>query len=448
MSRQHATQELEAVFEDESHWLAGLVFLGLGLQVVQILRLIHRFERPPMSPDAGIFQHIGWVLTRGGQLYVDAWEPKLPLPFETTALLAMLSGGDMYLYHVLNVALMSVAAVGSMALIGLLTYRITSDRVPSLFAGFSPLLLPGFLVRPAYGFKAKYLLLFFGLLAVYLLLEGHPLASGVSAAASFGYYQLGVIFPLVVVGLAWQRRGPRTAGKVVAGGAALTLLSFAPVVLAWNSVSQLVAQALVIPAVVGGEAPLAKKLLAGGVHFKWASPFVLVGGYGFLRSVRGELGRKHWWVTACTVWFGLALFLLDFDVGGYTDLLPGLAFLAIGIGLFADRHSNPEVHRALGGLMAAVIIVNTVALGSFGLVFERVDTREPASMETLATNERAQAIETVPDDTPDVRYLYWNKETAETCHYRLSLTEVHWLQRAGSDISTDCSDMAEVRRVL
>jgi hypothetical protein len=32
-----------------------------------------------MESDAGIYQHIGWYLTNGGALYIDAWEPKLPL---------------------------------------------------------------------------------------------------------------------------------------------------------------------------------------------------------------------------------------------------------------------------------------------------------------------------------------------------------------------------------
>jgi hypothetical protein len=448
MSQQRRFKRIDAVFEDDSHWLVALVALPFGVQILQIWRLIHRFDRPPMAPDAGIFQHIGWLLTRGGRLYVDAWEPKLPLPFETTAVLALLSGGDMYLYHMFNVALMALAAVGCTVLVALLTHRITGNRVASLSAGFSLLLLPGYLVRPAYGFKAKYLLLFFGLLAIYLLLDGHPVASGAAAAASVGYYQLGAIFPLVVVGLAWQRWGPRAAGKVVVSGVVLTALTLAPVVFAWHAVSELVAQAVIIPAVVGGEAPLVEKLLAGGAHFKWASPFVLVGGYGFLRSVRGTLGTEHWWVTVCTVWFAAGLFLIDFDTGGYTDLIPGLAFLAIGFGLFADRYADRGNLSPLAALMAAVILVNTVALGSFGLVFQPVETREPQSMESLATNERAQALHAVPDDTPDVRYLYWNEETAETCHYRLSLTEVQWLQRARGEISESCSDMAEVNRVL
>lgn len=32
-----------------------------------------------MESDAGMYQHIGWSLTNSGALYIDAWEPKLPL---------------------------------------------------------------------------------------------------------------------------------------------------------------------------------------------------------------------------------------------------------------------------------------------------------------------------------------------------------------------------------
>lgn len=448
MSQQYSVQGMGSVYEEYSHWLLAVVLPPLGLQIVQIWRLIHQFDRPPMAPDAGIFQHIGWLITNGGQLYVDAWEPKLPLPFETTALLSLLSGGDMYLYQLLNITLMALASVGSIVLVALLTHHITHNEVASVLAGSSLLLLPGYLIRPAYGFKAKYMLLFFGLLAIYMILNEHPLLSGAAAAMSFGYYQLGAIFPLVVVGLAWHRWGPRTTEKVVVTGVVVTLISLSPVLFLWEASSQLVAQALIIPAIVGGEAPLVEKVLAGAAHFKWASPFVIIGGIGFLRSIREKLGAEHWWMTACTIWFGFALFFVDFDTGGYTDLIPGLAFMAIGIGLFADHYSSRAVRRGLVALMLAVIVINTVALGSFGLVFQPVDTREPESMESLATNERAQTVDTVPDDTPDVRYLYWTKETAPTCHYRLSLTEIHWLQRVGDDISNDCSDMAEVGRTL
>lgn len=433
---------------EEERWFSFLVLLPAGLQALQIWRLLTRYERPPMTPDAGIFQHIGWLLTEGGRLYVDAWEPKPPLSFQTTAALAVVAGGDMRVYHVLNIVLMALAAVGIVVLVGLLAYHLTQDRYASALAGLSMFLLPGFVVRPAYGFKAKYMVLFAGLLAIYLAVRDRYAASGVAAAASVGYWQLGALFPLVVVGLAAQERDRRAVAEVVAGGLGFAALMFLPVVALWDSGSHMIAQALVIPMLAGGEASLLEKLYAGIIHFKWASPFVLLGVYGLWRGVRTTLGRRDWWVVAGAAWFALLVFFVDFDVGGYTDLIPGLAFVALGLGLFAASLTDDRRRSALGYALAAVLVVNFVAFGGGGLVFSRVETPGPVPMDDLRTNDRAQDLTAVPDDTPDVRYLYWQRSRPETCHYRLSLMEVNWLQRAGDVTSPDCSDLAEVRAVL
>ena len=179
-----------------------------------------------MAPDAGIFEHLGRYLTHRGQLYVDAWEPKLPLSYETTGVLVLLSGGDMYRFHLLNVVLMSGAVCAIVGLVVILVYDINGDDVVAPLAGLSMFLLPGFAVRPAYGFKIKYLIVFCGLLAIYLYSRGYPALSDVAAAAGVGYWQVGAIFPLIVVGLAVQRRDMREVERVVAGGLGFTSLCY------------------------------------------------------------------------------------------------------------------------------------------------------------------------------------------------------------------------------
>jgi hypothetical protein len=422
-----------------------LVVLTVLIEFVEVWRLISAYERPPMAPDAGVFQHIGWYLTNGGRLYVDVWEPKLPLPFETTAFLALIAGDDMYLYHYLNVGLMVLAVVGIVLLVGALTHRLTDDALASTVAGLSLFLLPGFAVRPAYGFKAKYLLLLTGLLAVYLILNDHPVASGVMAAASVGYWQLGVIFPLIVVGLAFHRSDLRTAGVVVLSGSVFAVVMLVPVVVLWQSTSEMVAQVVVIPMLADDSASLFERIVAGVVHFKWASPFVLLGVYGLVRGAREQLEREDWWLLAGAGWFGFVILFVDFDVGGYTDLIPGLAFVAIGIGLLSARLTAERLRDALTAALVGVVVLNVVAYGAVGLAFPAVDTPAPAPMDDLRTNERARDLSVVPDDTHDVRYYYWNREVPETCHYRLSLMEVNWLQSVGTDDLSGCSDLQEVQ---
>jgi hypothetical protein len=417
------------------------------VEFVEVWRLTSAYERPPMAPDAGVFQHIGWHLTNGGRLYVDVWEPKLPLPFETTAILSLIAGDDMYLYQYLNVGLMVLAVIGIVLLVGTLTHQLTDDPFASTVAGFSMLLLPGFAIRPAYGFKAKYLLLFTGLLAIYLLLNDYPFASGVAAAASVGYWQLGAIFPLLVVGLALHRSDWRTVVAVVLGGGVFTVVMLAPTVVLWQSTSEMVAQVVLIPMLADDSARFFERLVAGVVHFKWASPFVLLGVYGLLRGVRDQLSREDWWLLVGAGWFGFVILFVDFDVGGYTDLIPGLAFVAIGIGLLSTKLTTERLRYALTAALVSVVVLNVVAFGSVGLVFPATDTPAPVAMDDLRTNERALELSAVPDDTHDVRYYYWNREVPETCHYRLSLMEVHWLQSVGSGDLSGCSDLQEVRAV-
>lgn len=412
-------------------WLVLLGATAFLVEMTAYLRTVIGHARPPMTPDAGIFQHAGWYMTRGGALYLDVWEPKPPLSYETTALLALVSGGDMTLYHLLNVGLMLGLAAGIVVLVGLLAHRLTADPLASTVAGLSMFLLPGFALRPALGYKAKYTLLFAGLLAIYLALEDRPFAAGVAGAAAVGYWQLSLIFPLVALGIAWGDR--RAVARLVAGGAALSAAMLAPVV-ATGGLTAMLVQAVVVPLSLSESTPLLVRIYAGAVHFRWAAPLVLVGGAGLLWLTRDW--RETWWALVPAAWFALIVLFVDFEVGGYTDLIPGLAFLALGVGVAVDRLGElgrPGLRRALVGAVGAVVVVNVVALGGAGVVFDPVDAPAPAPMAELAEtdDESVTASAYAPDDVPDVRYLYWNAVEPADCHYRYSLMELDWLAHTG-----------------
>lgn len=152
-------------------------------------------------------------------------------------------------------------------------------------------------------------------------------------------------------------------------------------------------------------------------------------------------------MIAGVLWFGLAILFVDFDVGGYTDLIPVLAFVAIGLGLVGSR-LTPHRRAILAGAVVVIVFVNVFSFGTLGLVFPAADTPAPTPMDELRTNDRALQLGNVPDDTHDVRYYYWQKETPETCHYRLSLLEVNWLELTGDRLSSPCSDLREIQTVL
>jgi len=410
-------------------------------------------ERPPMTSDAAIFEHIGWYITHGGRLYVDAWEPKLPLSYETTGVLSLVSGGDMYRLHLLSVLLMIVAVCAIVGLVAVHVHDLTGNEVAAAVAGLSLFLLPGFAVRPAYGYKAKYMVLLCGLLAVYLYTREYPALAGVAAAASVGYWQAGAIFPLILLGLALQQRNRRALVRIVAGGLAFTAAMILPVFVLWGSASQMVVQVVLVPLATGENTPLLTRLVAGVVHFKWASPFVLVGGYGIARiawerATGGDgVGRSAWWIPVGAAWFAFLIFFVDFETGGYTDLIPGLAFVAIGIGLVAARLRERRFRWSLGGALAAVLVVNVALLGSVGLVFTPVETPDTISMTDLQTDDYT-AEHAALETRPDVRYVYWNEVRPSTCHYRLSIMELRWLDRIGSTPGDRCVDFATARGTL
>jgi hypothetical protein len=407
-----------------------------------------------MAPDAGIFQHLGWYLTRGGRLYADAWEPKLPLSYETTEILALLSGGDMYRLHLFSVILMSGAVCAIVGLVVILVYDITGDDIAAPLAGLSMFLLPGFAVRPAYGFKAKYLLVLCGLLAIYLYTRGYPALSGVAAAASVGYWQAGAIFPLIVVGLAIQRRDTRALERVVAGGLGFTVVMLLPVFLVWHSASEMVVQVLLVPLQTEEHASLLARLVAGVVHFKWAAPFVLLGGLGLARTARccftdtdGVVGRTEWWIPVGAAWFAFLILFVDFETGGYTDLIPGLAFVAIGIGMVATVLRDRQQAQYLCVALALILVVNVAVLGSVGVVFTPVATPGPVPMSDLETHDLPAAYDEA-EPVPDVRYIYWQQIEPATCHYRLSVMELRWLDRVDSSVDRRCLDLGTARTRL
>ncbi|KAA9399953.1 hypothetical protein Har1130_02405 [Haloarcula sp. CBA1130] len=407
-----------------------------------------------MAPDAGIFQHLGWYLTRGGRLYVDAWEPKFPLSYETTGILALLSGGDMYQLHFLSVVVMSAAVCAIVGLVVILVHDITGDDIAAPLAGLSMFLLPGFAVRPAYGFKAKYLLVLCGLLAIYLYTRGYPALSGVAAAASVGYWQAGVIFPLVVVGLAIQQRDMQSLERVVAGGLGFTVVMLMPVFLLWHSVSEMVVQVFLVPLQTEEHASLLARLVAGVVHFKWASPLVLLGGLGLAHTTRccftgndGVVGRTDWWVPAGAAWFAFLILFVDFETGGYTDLIPGLVFVAIGIGMIATMLRDRQQTKYLGLALALVLVVNVAFLGSVGVVFTSVETPGPEPMSDLQSHDLPAAYDEA-EPVPDIRYLYWQQSEPSTCHYRLSVMELRWLDRIDSSVDSRCLDFGTARARL
>jgi hypothetical protein len=94
----------------------------------------------------------------------------------------------------------------------------------------------------------------------------------------------------------------------------------------------------------------------------------------------------------------------------------------------------------LAGAIAVTVVLNVVLLGSVGLVFSPVETPGPVPMSELETTDRAEEVPEL-GAIPEIRYIYWNKQQPSTCHYRLSLTELQWLEETQPYANRDCLDL-------
>ncbi|MFB6354307.1 MAG: DolP-mannose mannosyltransferase [Halobacteriales archaeon] len=343
-----------------AYWYVWLVLAATAVQTVALWRVLGPLPPgayPPLK-DSVIFEYIGWYLADGGRLYVDVWEIKPPLPFELTAVLALLADGAVRRYHVFVLAVTSAAAVGCTLAVGLLTHELTGDEAASVAAGLAMFALPAFHWRAAFGFKAKYFVLLFGLLAVYLALRDRPFLAGAAAAASTGFWQLGLVFPGLALGLAFQQRGWRGVGRTAVGGGLVTAVVLAPVVW-WGAVDAMLAEVVVTPLLVtnDGGTVLSQARLAVRL-FGRTLPLVLLGAGGLLAGV-GRAPRRRWWAAVGAGWFALQVLVLDLDL--YPDLLPAFAFAALGLGFVLGDPDHRPV--AVYGLLAAMVVLSLVTLG-------------------------------------------------------------------------------------
>lgn len=413
----------EAVLRER--WLAVLVVVGSLVQASALARVLPG-EQPPAMKDSIIFELYGWNLLAGRRMYTEMWELKPPLNYQTTAVLALLSGGDPLVYHYLNVLATAAAAVGCAVVVGLLVVEVTEDRLAGLVGGLAVFAHSVVFMRAAYGFKSKYFVALAGLLSVYLLLRDRQVLGGVAAAAAAGYWQLGIVFPLVGLGLAYQRGGQDGVKRLAAGGLAMTALTLAPVVLRGGLVAML-AQVIVAPMVVGSEMALARR-------FKWfltllgeAVPAVALGLVGFASVAVGPDRREHWWAPVVWAWFAGHLVFLNVDYFG--DLIVFVVVSAVGVGVLLGRlPRRPAV--SLQALVALFVLVNAVTLGGYlGMDSHPVQSESPA----VAPAEKVNA----PYIGKEWRSMLFNDVEPTTCHVFVSSRHRAWLNLTGADNRAD-----------
>lgn len=423
---------------DRPRWVLWLLILAVPSQLLGVWRVLGDVPvgmRPPML-DSIIFEYVGWYLSVGGRLYVDVWEVKPPLPYEITALLAVLAGGEPTTLHWLGVGVSAVAAIGSALVAGAVVKDLTGDEVAAFAAGAALYVLPAFHWRAGYGFKVKYLVPLLLLGSLYLARRDRYGTSGALAGAVAASWQIAVVVPVLAAAESARRGGRAAAGRSVVAAAGVVGLTFLPVV-AWGAVEAMVTETLLVPLLVGEDRTTLDQLRLARTLLGGALPVAALGIVGIVLAVRRR-PRATWWVAAGTAWFALVVVFVDLDAP--PDLFPLMAMLSVGVGLLLGLAGGDQRPAAL--LVAIIAVVSVATAGGFGFGASPLNQPPPIAYEP----DR----EISPPYSPVERaHLFWRPERPETCRVFFGPTQHELVQRTGGELTpATCGEAAPVLEAL
>jgi len=410
-------------------WIPVVSLVGALLHAASVWSVVARIgpNQQPALLDSIIYEYLGWYLSKGARLYVDIWEVKPPLVYELTGVIAVMTGDRMILYHWLLVALTISAAILAAVVVGELTLAITNEPMGALVAGLVPFTYPLFPWRTAVGFKPKYFVILFGLLAIYAALRNRPAVSGLFGAASMGFWQLAIVFPVVAMGLLVQRRSIQRLRWFVAGFGLLTVVMLIPVVL-WGALSEMLVETVLTPLIAGNGLPLADRIELATDIFRLPSVIVLIGLIGIALLVLDD-PSAHWWVAVVAGWLVVQILLIDFDTA--PDLLPLFAICAIGVGGVSriERVNIPPIVA----LVCSLVVLSgiTILFGRLAAGYSWLPPAVPVTVDLTTTP-------TVPYSNAELRTLFWRPVPPETCRTFFGGLQSRYLTKVGAHYGTDC----------
>jgi hypothetical protein len=402
------------------HWYLLLVVQTALLEAAVAVPHIVGSGRPDINHDAMFYLFMGWYWTQGGVPYLEVWDWKPPANPVFTAVLSLLAGGNPSRLAVLSVLTTAGAAVGIVALIGLLVYYYTDDAVAAYTGGTALLTFSVFFRLAPQGFRPKYFMLLFGFAAIYLLVRGYYTGSGASAAAAAGFWQFGIVFPVIVAVGAYRGDGCLESrardrrwrvGRTVAGMIGATVLIVLPIVFS-GAIIPMITQ-VVFGAFGSSEViqPI-RRLSRVKQSFGIALPIMALGVVGAI------LGRRTaWWVSVGTGWALLQVGVLDFTL--YADLFLLTAFCAIGYGFLMHR-LDEHVMPLLLVVGIVVLVIAQLMVGGSSLAVQP----QPPPSDGSWDYERGT-----------FEWYFWTHPAPDTCHIVRSEAERRLTRALGGSLS-------------
>ncbi|WP_178915857.1 DolP-mannose mannosyltransferase [Natronomonas gomsonensis] len=427
MTEPEPTERLRALHDSiDENWLRCL---AITAAVVLVVATVVKFAADPfaVNRDSALFQHAGWYITQGATPYVDFWDLKPPLIYAVTTVLALLSGGNMAVLHVLSVFVAVIAVWSGVVVVGVLTHRLTDDGFAAVVAGLTMFVVPTVYAFPASGIRPKYFAFCFGAAALLLAVEDRPAASGAAAAVSAGFWQLGGGLAILVVAMSFQRGGWRASGRTVAGGLAVAVVVVGPFVAAGLAIPLFVET--VLAPVYGVEGyTIPGRLLAVVVEIGIGGVvFVAVGAYGWLRGFMADR-RRYWWIVLGGIGYTGQIFL---EMQGAIELILLFTFLSVGIGIIVAHAELPSQRWRV----VAVVVVLALAGGYWAAapVTPLKDDLEETQSEL--DGPKYETLPPIPEGAPSMQTIYWEKQQPEMCHYRFGEKQRAFEARMGGDLT-------------
>lgn len=397
-------------------WFLGLTSIVVGLFGASIAAFVIS-DQPIIDVDAALYQHVGWLITRGGIPYVDIWDINPPLTFALTAGVALLTGGNMLYLHAVSAMITLLSAAISVLIVGWLAVRVTGEDAAGLVAGLVLLSVPELYGLPPYGVRSQYFSLLFIVTALALTYRDRPLFAGASVAAGAGFWQPGIGAVPIVLGITLRQSGQRGVRRAIYGGVGVAGLTTLPFV-AVGAVVPMVVETIVAP--LYSQAPYT--LLGRGYAILHALGYTAVllpvAGYGWLLAF---ISRDQLWVPAGgLIYTGIAVFL---NMNGSLDLLVWLVFVAFGVAITVESVSTHAAFRiGLVALVGIAVLIAPVWHLTSPPLKEPIETRQEA-----VGAKKATLIGDHHRSIPGMRTVYWQKVQPNKCHYRLSWTERRWI---------------------
>lgn len=394
--------------------------LGFASFVLTLVVLPDFFSsQPRMDPDTLLFNYIGWLTAQGGIPYVDVWDVKPPMVPHLTAGLATLSGGNMRVLALLSILASAGVVLGTVLLAGELVHEHTENPLAALASGLGVFAYPAMYLAAGNGIRPKYFTLFFGLLAVYLLLQERYFFAGVAGAVSAGFWQFGLIFVLLPVVYPIWAGDRRATARAMAGIVATTIVMLAPFAIR-GALWPVIIEVVVSPFLAPESQSFISRWFRVERHLGLLFPL-------FLLSIPATVyyaidDKRSVWALAGLLWFAMHVLVFDFDSG--MDLLPLLTFAAIAIGLLTDVVDDPDTTISGGTLVLAFVVV----IVAIGLPWFAGGSVYPV-----------KAPESGPGTLSDA---YWNQTVVSDCHERMSGMEEVYVEKVGEhEAGNRCGDV-------